>query len=109
MSPAALEAQERVQTLIDGEGLRDAVFPVLVGVVPAFRQLDQGDAVGAVAIHLVCGHVNERRVRTVPAAGLQDVQGAAGVGIEVVEGNGGGAVVRGLGGGVDDQDRGGPL
>ena len=38
-----------------------------------------------------------------PAAGLQEVQGAAGVRIEVIEGNGGGAVVRGLGGGVDNQ------
>ena len=36
------------------------------------------------------------------AGGLEEVEGADGVGVEVVEGNGGGAVVAGLGGGVDD-------
>jgi transposase, IS5 family len=46
--------------------------------------------------------VDEGRLRAGLAGGFQQVEGADGVGVEVVEGNGRGAVVRGLGGGVDD-------
>ena len=36
------------------------------------------------------------------AGSFQQVHGADGIGVEVIEGDGGGAVVRGLRGGVDD-------
>ena len=68
---------------------------VVVRVVPALGQLDQRKPVRAVTVHLVGGHVDERGVGTVPPAGLKEVQGAAGVRIEILEGNGGGAVGEG--------------
>ena len=45
------------------------------------------------------------RLRAMPPRGLEQVQRADGVHVEVVEGNAGGQVVRGLGGGVDDDGR----
>ena len=46
--------------------------------------------------------MDEGRLGTGLAGGFEEVEGADGVGVEVVEGDGGGAVVRRLGGGVDD-------
>ncbi len=95
-------AEERVLGLIDGEVLGDAIGVGGIGVVPAGFQFGEGDGVGAVAIDLVGGHVDEGRLRVGLAGGFKQVERADGVGIEVVERNGGGAVVRRLGGGVDD-------
>jgi hypothetical protein len=49
--------------------------------------------------------VHERGFRAGLAGGLEEVQRADGVGVEIIERDRGGAVMRGLGGGVDD-DRG---
>jgi hypothetical protein len=46
--------------------------------------------------------VHEGRLGAGLARGLEEVQRAGGVGVEVVERDGRGAVMRGLGGGVDD-------
>ena len=50
--------------------------------------------------------MDERRLGAGLARGLEQVEGADGVGVEIVEGNRRGAIVRGLGGGVDDGVRG---
>ena len=91
--------------LVDREGLRDAVGVGRVGVVPAGRQLLQRDPVGRVAVDLVRAHVDEGRLRAGLARGLEQVQRADRVGVEVVEGNRRRAVVARLGRGVDDHRR----
>ena len=88
--------------LVDGEVFGDAIGVGGIGVVPAGFEFGEGDGVGPVAIDLVGGHVDEGRLRAGLAGGFEQVEGADGVGVEVVEGDGGGAVVGGLGGGVDD-------
>ena len=70
--------------------------------LPAGLLLDQRQAVGPVAVHLVGGAVDERRVDAVLADVLQHVEGAAGVDVEVGERVAHRPVVRRLGGGVDD-------
>ena len=95
-------AEQRVLGLVDGEFLGDAVRVGRIGIIPAGFQLGEGDGVGAVAIDLVCGHVDERRLRAGLAGGFQQIEGADRIGVEVVEWNGCGAVVGRLGGGVDD-------
>ena len=76
-----------------------------VGVVPARVQLDQRDPVRPVAVDLVRAHVDERALGTAAPRGLEQVQRADGVGVEVVEGNGRRTIVGGLRGGVDDHGR----
>ena len=94
--------EEGVFGLIDGKVLGDAVGVAWIGVVPAGLEFGQGDGVWFVTIDLVGGHVGERGLRAGLARGFEEVEGADRVGIEVVEGDGGGAVVGGLGSGVDD-------
>ena len=91
--------------LVDRKALGNAVRELRVGVVPAPLQLLEGDGVGPVAIDLVGGHVNERRLGAVAARRLQQVQRAHGVHVKVIEGNAGRQIVRGLGRGVDDDGR----
>jgi len=95
-------AEERVLRLVDGEGLRDAVFVGRIGVVPAGFELLERDGIWGVAIDLVGAHVHEGRLGAGLAGGLQQVERADGVGVEIVEGDRGGAVVGGLRGGVHD-------
>ena len=95
-------AKEGVFRLVDREGLGDAVGVGGVGVVPARGQFGEGDAVGGVAVDFVRRHVDERGFGGGLAGGFEEIEGADGVGVEVVEGNGGGAVVGRLRGGVDD-------
>ncbi len=94
--------EERVLGLVDGKVFGDPIGIGGVGVVPAGVQLGQSNSIGPVAIDLVGGHVDEGGFRAGLAGGFQQVQGADGIGVEVIEGDGGGAVVGGLGGGVDD-------
>lgn len=94
--------EERVLGLINGEVLGDAIRVDGIGVVPAGFQFGQCDGVGPVAVDLVGGHVDERRLRAGLAGGFEQVEGADRVGVEVVERDGGSTVVRRLGGGVDD-------
>ena len=88
---------------VDREGLRDAVGVGGVVVVPAGLQLFQADRVGFVPIDLVGRHMGEGAGGAEAASGLEEVEGACGVDVEVVERAGGGKVVAGLGGGVDDR------
>ena len=77
-----------------------------VGVVPARLQLRERECVfGPVAVDLVRRHVDERRLGAGLARGLEQVQRADGVHVEVVERDGRGAIVRRLGRGVDDRRR----
>ena len=98
-------AEERVFRLVNGEGLGDAVRVGRVGIVPARGELRERDTVGRVAIDLVRAHMHEGRLRARLARGFEQVERADGVGVEVVKGDGGGAVVRGLRGSVDDDGR----
>ena len=98
-------AEETVQALVDREGLRDAVCVLRVGVIPAGLQLGKSQSIGRIAVHLVGAHVNERALRARLPRGLEQVERADGVGVEVVERNRGRAIVRRLGGRVHDDRR----
>ena len=88
--------------LIDGQGLGDAVPEIRIVVFPARGQLLQSDAVRRVSVHLVRGHVDERRIQAVPPRRLQQVERSHGIRIEILEGDRGRAVMRRLGRRVDD-------
>ena len=88
---------------VDREGFRDAVRVGRVVVVPACLQLLEPNRVGLVPIDLVGRHMDERAGEAGAAGGLKKIEGADRVDIEVVERAGGGEVVTGLGGGVDDR------
>ncbi len=94
-------AEKRVLGLVDGEGFRDTVFVGGVGVVPAGFELGERDAIGRVAVDLVGAHVHERGFGAGLAGGFEEVQCADSVGIEIVEGDRGRAIVRRLGGCVN--------
>ena len=94
--------EERVFRLVDREGFGDAGGVGGVGVVPAGGEFGESDAVGGVAVNLVRRHVHERGFGGGLAGSFEEIQRADGVGVEVVEGNRGSAVVGGLRGGVDD-------
>ena len=95
-------SEEGVLALVDREILGNAMGVGWICVVPAGLNLLKGDAVGAVAVDLVRGHVDEGGLRASLAGSLEHVEGADGVRIKVVEGDCGRAVVARLGGGVDD-------
>src|SRR5688572_16494903 len=98
-------AKQRMRGLINREGLRYAVLERGIRIIPPRRLLLQEDRVRCVAVHLVRGHVHERRFWTKPPRRLEQVQRASGVRVEVVEWDSGGAIMRGLRGGVDDHGR----
>ena len=87
-------AEERVLGLVDGECLRYALGEGGVVIVPARLQFFEPDRVGQVPVDLVGGEVDEGRLRAGPPRGLQEVERAYGVGVEVIEGDVGGPVVR---------------
>ncbi len=64
--------------------------------------LGQVEFVGRVAVDFVGAQVDKRAFRAGAACGFEQVERADGVGVEVGERDRGGAVVRRLGGGVDD-------
>ena len=94
--------EERVFGLINSEGFGDAVLVGGVGVVPAGFKFAQWQMVGCIAVDFVGAQVHERGFGASATSGFEEVHGADGVGVEVIKGDGGGAVVAGLGGGVDD-------
>ncbi len=98
-------AEQRVLGLVDRERLWNALLVGRVGVIPARVELGQLDRVWGVAINLVCAHVHEGRLRARLPRGFEEVERADGVGVEIVERDRRGAVVRGLGRGVDDDRR----
>src|SRR5687768_7847013 len=85
-------AKQRMRGLIDREGFRYAVLESGIRVIPTRRLLLEEDRVWCVAVHLVRGHVHERRFGAKPARRLEQVQRASGVRVEVVEWDGGGAL-----------------
>ena len=94
--------KEQVLGLVYGEGFLDTVRASWIIVIPAGRQFLEPDPVGRIAINLVGAHVDERRFGAGVPRGFQQIQGANSVGFKIVEWNGGGAVMAGLRGGVDD-------
>ncbi len=95
--------EQRVQAALDRHRLVDALDVGGIRVVPPGVELDQGQPVGVVAVDLVGADGDEHGLGGVPAVGLEEVEGADRVGVEVVEGSAGGQVVAGLRRGVDDQ------
>jgi len=87
---------------IDREGFSDTVGIGGVVVVPASLQLFQTNRVGLIPIDLVGRHMDKGAGDAGAAGGLKKVEGANCVDVEVVERAGGGEVVAGLGGRVDD-------
>ncbi len=94
--------EEGVLGLVDGKVFGDAIGIGGVGVVPAGVQLGQSNGIRPVTIDLIGGHVDEGGFRAGLAGGFEEIQGSNGIGVKVVKRDRGGAVVRGLGGGVDD-------
>ena len=90
-----------VLRLIDGERFGDAVPVSGIGVIPARVEFSQHDRVRKIAVDFVRRHVDERRFGRKAPRGFEQIQRGGGVGVEVVEGNRRGTVVRGLRRGVD--------
>ena len=87
--------------LVDGKILRDAVGISRIVIVPPGFEFLEPDEVRTVPVDLVGRHVDEGRFRAGAADGLEQIQGADRVGVEVVERDGRCAVMAGLRGGVD--------
>ncbi len=94
--------EEGVLALVDGEVLGDTVGIKGISVIPAGLEFLERDGVGTVAVDLVRRHVDEGSLRAGAACSLEHIEGADGIGIEVVEGDRRSPVMAGLGGGVDD-------
>lgn len=94
--------EEGVLALVDGEVLGDTMGISWIGVVPAGLKLGESDGIGAVAVDLVRRHVDEGGLRAGSACGLEHIEGADGVGVEIVEGDCRRSVMAGLRRGVDD-------
>ena len=95
-------AEEGVLGLVDGEILGDAVGVGRVIIIPARLKLLEFDVIRTVSVDLVGRHVGEGRLGAGTADSLEKIQGADGVGVEVIEWNRGSTVVAGLCGGVDN-------
>lgn len=95
-------SEEGVLALVDGEVLCNAMGVGGIGVVPAGLQFLECDAIGAVAVDLVRGHMDEGGLGTSLSRGLQHVERADGIRIKVIKGDGCGAIMAGLGRCVDD-------
>ena len=95
-------SEEGVLALIDGEVLGDAVRIGGICIIPAGIEFLERDGIGAVTVDLIRRHVDEGGLGAGSAGGLEHVEGADGIGIEVVEGDRRSAVVAGLSGSVDD-------
>ncbi len=74
-------------------------------VLKARGKFAQRDAVGPVPVDFVGRHVDERRLGTGSPGGFEKMQRSKRIHFEIEKGNGGGAVMRRLRGGVDDQVR----
>lgn len=86
-------AKQAVGALVNGKIFGNAVGIGRVGIVPSGIGFAEGNMVGPVAVHLVGAHKHKGGFRGVFPCGLQQVEGAGGVGIKIVEGNSGSAVV----------------
>ena len=98
-------SEEGVFAGVDRKGFSDAIGIGGVVVVPAGFQLFQANCVGLVPINLVGRHMDEGAGDAGAAGGFKKVEGASGVDVKIVERAGGGEVVAGLSGGVDDRSR----
>jgi hypothetical protein len=96
-------AEEAVEAGVDATVLAHSMPVGLIGVLPTGLEFLQRDLIGGVAIDLVGAHVDERRLRRTAPHGLEEVQRADGVDLEIVERPVLGQVVRRLGGAVDQE------
>ena len=96
-------AKKRVEALIDRKSFRNAVLFMMVCIVPALFLLDEGNAIGAIAIDLVGGHEDKGSFRAMTAASFEKIQSAYSVSLEIVEGDVGSAVMGRLGSSMKDE------
>jgi hypothetical protein len=88
----------------EADGRHPEIAAVLLDEhVQARLELDERELVGGVAVDLVRREEDERRLEAAPAGGLQEIERADGVHVEVVEEELRGQIVRRLRGAVDDQ------
>ena len=88
--------------LVNGEVFGDTGRVSGVVVIPTGGEFLEGEGVGSITIDLVGAHVDEHGVRGVQAGGFEEIEGADGVGVEIIKGTRGSEIVAGLGGSVDD-------
>ena len=95
-------AKQAALALVNGKFLGDAVGAGRVVVIPARGQFLEADGVWAVAINLVGAQMDKGGAGSVEPGSFEQVQCADSIRVKIIEGNGGSAVMAGLGGGVDD-------
>lgn len=96
-------AKDAVLALVNRELLGDAVRVGRVVIIPARGEFLEADGVRAVAIDFVRAHVRKHAGGHMQARGFEQIQGADGVDIKIIERARGGEVVARLRGGVDEQ------
>ena len=98
-------SEQAVRGVVQAHRFVDAVF--IIGVIranfPARCQFLQRQGVGAVAVHLVGGQVDEHRVGAMPPRHLQQDQRAVGVDAEIRDGVTRRPIVGRLGRAMDDE------
>src|SRR5260221_10005996 len=94
-----------MEAMIDGKTLFDSSGEFRVGVIPTSLLLDQTQTIRSIPINLVGRHMDERRLWTPLALCLEEVEGAARVHIENVEGSRGCQIVAGLSRRMNDRVR----
>ena len=97
--------EERVLALINRESLRNAMFVSRIGIIPASLEFTERDGIRGVSVDFVRAHVNERAFGTSLPRGLEEVERADSIGVEVVERDRRRAIVAGLGRRVHDDGR----
>ena len=95
-------AEQAMLALIDRKVFRDAVGKGGVSVIPAGGEFFESDAIWAISINLVGAHVDEHGLWSMATGGFEEIEGADGVGVEIIKGTRGSEVVARLGGSVDD-------
>src|SRR6056297_366231 len=89
--------------LIDAATLGDSMPILLALVLPPSIQLDQGEVIGSVSVHFIGAHVAKDRLGAVLAGRFEQIDGSAGVDVEIEQRYVFGLVVRWLSRAVDNQ------
>src|SRR5262245_21716944 len=96
-------AEKGVEALVNRKRFGNPMFSMMIAVIPALFLFDKRNSIWAIAIDLVDGHQNERGLRAVSTAGLEQVECTDGIDIKVIEWDSGGAIVRRLRRGVNNK------
>ena len=80
-------AEEAMQGPVNREDLGNTLRVLWVSIIPARFQLCEAEPVGGIAVHLIGTQMDERALWTRLARGLEHVESADRIGIEVLEGD----------------------